>query len=105
MNFFFWSKTKQISARDAKALLDSDEAIAVDVRRPKDQEESHIFGAILADKNTVHEALDPALKNKTIICYCYRGVSSRTACKNLSNAGFTRVLNLRGGYAAWKKCH
>ena len=101
MNLFFWSRIKQISAEDAKALIENGEAIAVDVRRPKDYEKSHIEGAIPADRNTVHETIDPEAKNKTVICYCYMGVSSRTAVKNLMNAGFTKVLNLKGGYTAW----
>jgi rhodanese-related sulfurtransferase len=102
MKLFPSSKIKQISAIEAEPLIERGEVVIVDVRRPQDYEESHVEGAILADKNTVHETIDPNLKDETVICYCYLGVSSRTAVKNLKKAGFTNVLNLKGGYTAWK---
>lgn len=84
-------------------MIDKEEALLVDVRRPKDFEASHVEGAISADKNKVHEILDSEDRARPIICYCYKGVSSRVACKNLKKAGFIKVLNLKGGYDAWKK--
>ena len=97
----FWIRVKQIKAEDAKSLMEEG-ALMVDVRKPNDYEDSHVEGAILADKAKVHEVLDGEDKDRPIICYCYMGVSSRVACKNLKKAGFINVLNLKGGYAAWK---
>ena len=99
----FWIRVKQITPEDAKILIKDRDALMVDVRRSKDYAASHVERAILADKKVVHEVIDPSDKDRPIICYCYMGLSSRVACKNLSKAGFTQVLNLKGGYDAWKK--
>ena len=99
----FWNRVKQITAREIQSSIDSEETIIIDIRRPKDYEISHIEGAVLADKKTVHEQIDGTRKSTRIICYCYMGVSSKTACKNLIKAGFSHVLNLKGGYKSWVK--
>ena len=98
----FWRRVKQIEAEDAKPLIEEG-ALLIDVRRPKDYEIAHADGAILAQISKVSEVVDGTEKDRPIICYCYRGISSRVACKNLRKAGFTNVLNLKGGYDAWKK--
>lgn len=99
----FWIRVTQIKAKDAKALIEEQGAIVVDVRRQKDYEISHVEGAKLASISAVHEVVDPTDKSRPVICYCYSGFSSRMAFKNLKKAGFTNVLNLKGGYGAWKK--
>jgi rhodanese-related sulfurtransferase len=99
----FWNRVKQISAEDAKALIEKENALMVDVRKPKDYEKSHVDGAILVDKNLAHEVFLESDKERPIICYCCMGISSRVAVKNLKKAGFTQVLNLKGGYDAWEK--
>jgi thiosulfate sulfurtransferase len=99
----FWNRVKQITAEDATSLMQNDNVLLVDVRRPEDYAVSHVKGAILADKNLVHEVVDASFRDQPVICYCYRGYSSRVAVKQLRKAGFTNVLNLKGGYDAWKK--
>lgn len=99
----FWNRVKQITPNEAKILIEQEDAIVVDVRRPKDYELSHIDGALLADNRHVHEKIDASKKSVPIICYCYRGASSKAACKSLTKSGFSRALNLKGGYAAWSK--
>lgn len=75
----------------------------VDVRLPRHYAKSHIEGAQNANRKTVHEELDSIDKSIPVICYCYSGFSSKTACKNLELAGFENVFNLKGGYPAWKR--
>jgi rhodanese-related sulfurtransferase len=99
----FWIRVKQITAKDAKALVEEEGVTMIDVRRAEDYEKAHVDGAISADKNKVHETFSAEDKSKPVICYCYMGVSSRVACNNLKKAGFKNVLNLKGGYDAWKK--
>ncbi len=83
--------------------MDQEDTLVIDVRRPKDYELSHIDGALLGDKRDIHKEIDASKRMSPIICYCYMGVSSKVACRNLTKAGFSRVLNLKGGYAAWNK--
>ncbi|MBT5815061.1 MAG: rhodanese-like domain-containing protein [Opitutales bacterium] len=99
----FWSRITQITAQDVKALIDQEDVLVIDVRQPKDCELSHIDGVIFGDKESIHQQIEPTRQSSPIICYCYTGFSSKTACPNLTNAGFSRVLNLKDGYAAWQK--
>ena len=49
------------------------------------------------------EDLDLDDKTIPIICYCYSGFSSKTACRNLEQTGYENVYNLRRGFPAWKR--
>lgn len=73
----FWNRVKQITAEDAKFLMQNENALMVDVRRPEDYTVSHVEGAILADNKQILEVVDASYRDKPIICYCYRGYSSR----------------------------
>lgn len=99
----FWRRVNKITASEAKLLMARAEVTVVDVRRPTDYAKSRIKGALNADRKTVHEKLSTANRSTPVICYCYSGFSSKTACRNLAKAGFERVLNLKGGYAAWQR--
>ena len=99
----FWNQIKQISVEDAKKLIKEEGTLLYDVRRPADYEKSHATGALLANKGKIKNLVETDDRSKHIVCYCYRGVSSRIACKHLMKAGFENVWNLKGGYAAWQK--
>ena len=99
----FWIRVKQITAEDAKPFVEEQNALLVDLRKSKDYAISHVDGAILSRISEVQEVVDGSDKDRPIICYCYKGFSSRMAVKKLKKAGFTNVLNLKGGYDAWKK--
>ncbi|MGY8696072.1 MAG: rhodanese-like domain-containing protein, partial [Verrucomicrobiia bacterium] len=51
----FWSKVTKITAEEAKILMDREDILFIDVRRPKHYERSHIEGALLGDRHTVHK--------------------------------------------------
>jgi len=99
----FWNRVKQISVKDAQKLIEEEGALLYDVRRSEDYEKSHAPKALHADKYKIEYFVETSDHSRPIICYCYRGVSSRIACKHLMNAGFENVWNLKGGYAAWQK--
>ena len=37
-----------------------------------------------------------------MVVYCERGPTAATAVRELTRQGFTQVVNLRGGLAAWR---
>lgn len=78
----------------------------LDVRTKEEWDEGHLKGA---KRVTVTEAgflakakatLDP---KKPVLVYCKSGKRSAKAAKELREAGFTPVLELDGGIAAWEK--
>lgn len=98
-----------ISYAEARALLDSGEAIAVDVRTEAEVAASgRVAGAIHADRSHLEfkadpqsPAYDPAFrKDKILIVYCGSGARATLAGKTLVDMGYTRVRNL-GGFKDW----
>ncbi|MDX1327546.1 MAG: rhodanese-like domain-containing protein [Arenibacter sp.] len=86
---------------DQKLLAD---AILVDVRTPAEFNSGHLENAQNinwsdADFATNFEGVD---KDKTIYLYCKVGGRSALAQKKLQAMGYTRVVNLTGGFDAWK---
>jgi rhodanese-related sulfurtransferase len=98
-----------ISHAEARALLDSGDAIAVDVRTEAEITASgRVAGAIHADRSHLEfkadqqsPAYDPAFrKDKIIIVYCGSGGRATLAGKTLVDMGYTKVRNL-GGFKDW----
>jgi glyoxylase-like metal-dependent hydrolase (beta-lactamase superfamily II)/rhodanese-related sulfurtransferase len=73
-----------------------------DVRRQAEWEEGHIEGALLLPLNqiaTEMRQLDPA---RPIAVHCKGGYRSAIAASLLLRAGFRQVVNVTGGFDAWK---
>jgi len=75
-----------------------------DVRRPAEWEEGHIEGAVLLPLNQLailgaKSQLDPA---RPVAVHCKSGYRSAIAASLLRRAGFSRVVNVTGGFDAWK---
>lgn len=94
----------EITATELKERLDGGASpVLVDVREPHEWEiaslESH--GAILRPMDDVYDwrdDLDPAAET---VVYCRTGNRSGWIVRDLIQAGFTDVRNLRGGLHAW----
>lgn len=73
-------------------------AILIDVRRPSEFSAGTLQGAQNMDITSVQfqQALKKLDKDKVYFLFCRSG----TACKNMSEHGFT-VYNLAGGISAW----
>lgn len=100
---FLKRRVNKVSAIEAKALKTESNALFVDVRLPRHFAKSHVRGALNIDRRGVAEALSSTDRATPVVCYCYSGFSSQTACRNLEDAGFKNVYNLKGGYPAWKR--
>ena len=73
-----------------------------DVRRPAEWEEGHVRGALLMPLNPTGKTmrrLDPA---RPLAVHCKRGHRSAIAAGLLQRAGFHYVVNVTGGFDAWK---
>ena len=94
---------KKISAADAKARMDSGDAIVIlDVRTQEEYDAGHIAGAILVPNETIADkqpALLPDL-DAEILVYCRSGNRSAQAAKKLIAIGYTNVVDF-GGIIDW----
>ncbi|SHK22082.1 Rhodanese-related sulfurtransferase [Geosporobacter subterraneus DSM 17957] len=85
-------------------IYQKDEMIIVDTRQPAFYEEHHIPGAINIPFGfeMPQEAYSLPKEQEIIVC-CYIGLSSKAFAFMLGEAGYEKVLNLTGGYMAWRR--
>jgi adenylyltransferase/sulfurtransferase len=95
---------EEIGASDLKRRLAAGEPLEIiDVREPHEWAICRIEGARLVPLGTLGSRLhefDPA---RTYVLQCRSGVRSARALGLLRQAGFPRLLNLRGGILAWAR--
>jgi len=97
------SKSAITIVTPAEFLLKSENQVIVDVRTPEEFSDGHIarasninfFDADFLDKFSKYD------KNSPIFIYCRSGGRSGKASKKLSELGFKKVFDLKGGYLNW----
>jgi rhodanese-related sulfurtransferase len=99
----------RIAPSDARALIDSGEALVVDVRDVQEVAASgKVKGAINVSRGMLEFRADPDSpyhdprfdKSKTVIVYCASGGRSVLSGKVLKDMGYETVFNL-GGFKDW----
>jgi rhodanese-related sulfurtransferase len=101
-NQLLW--TKDIGTLEATRLINSSNAVLVDLREPKEFDGSRLPRAVHIPLSQL-EGRGAELARyvgKPVVTYCLVGNRSSLANKTLARLGFTDVYNLRGGYRAWK---
>ena len=95
---------EQISAEDAKEIMDSGEdRIILDVREQDEYNEGHISNAILVPYTEIENKAEEILpdKDKLILVYCRSGRRSKIAAESLVKMGYTNVKEF-GGIIDWQ---
>lgn len=93
----------EVSPGDARNLL-SENVPFFDVREESETEQGVIFGARIPGRSFLEMKVTeqvPDLESQ-IVLYCASGVRSVVAAASLRALGYTRVMSLTGGLAAWK---
>lgn len=73
----------------------------IDVREPHEYQIARIEGTQLVPLGDVPKRLGEFDKNAEIVVHCKSGMRSAKAQKAMQEAGFTNVLNMKGGILAW----
>ena len=95
---------EQITAEDAKKIMDSgEEHIILDTREQDEFDEGHIPGAILIPYTEIENKAIELIpdKDKLILVYCRSGRRSKIAAEALSKLGYTNVKEF-GGIIDWE---
>jgi len=95
---------KRASTLDVTMMLNRGKSVLVDVRTPEEFAAGHMRDAKnipLADLAKRIGELDKS-KDKTIIVVCQSGNRADKAMAQFKQAGFTDVVGLEGGLAAWQ---
>ncbi|RBP81069.1 rhodanese-like domain-containing protein [Marinomonas rhizomae] len=88
----------------ATNLMNSEDAVVVDIRPEKEFSTGHITGALNIPATKMKDNLNRLEKHKDapIIIVCKSGVTSGPSAKDLKKAGFGKVYKLQGGIAEWQ---
>ena len=105
------SEVNTLSISDAEALLESDDAVFVDIRDPRElSREGKIPGAIHAPRGMLEFWVDPSSpyyrevfgEEKQFVFYCQSGWRSALATKAVQDMGMDNVSHIGEGFRGWK---
>ncbi|NJD07045.1 MAG: rhodanese-like domain-containing protein [Methylococcaceae bacterium] len=98
------SKHKSISASAAVAMMNDDKTVVLDVRESHEFAKGHIENAQHIPLASLDEKMFVLEQHKDapIIVTCQQGTRSLMACKKLTQRGFSKIHELRGGMQAWE---
>ncbi len=94
--------TERVSPILASEFVASGELCPVDVRTPHERDAKRIQGSIGIPLNRLEERLSELPRNRPLLVHCAGGYRSSIAASLLQRAGFTKVVELAGGMAAWE---
>ncbi len=95
---------KKVTVSEATRMMNSDEAVVVDVRGDSDFRGGHIIDAVNMPYTTFKDRMKQLEKYKSrpLIAACRTGQQSSAAVGQLRKAGFENVFVLGGGMLAWQ---
>ncbi len=96
---------QKISTEQYKLMLsNSTDYYLVDVRTKAEYRKSHMNGAVNFSFLAFHFKKDVKNleRNKTVFLYCQTCHRSPLAARKMKKMGFTKVVDLKGGYQKWK---
>jgi len=96
------ARTDLVRVADAVWAI-QDGAAVLDVREPSEFELGHVPGAVHVPLGELEARLAELPRGRPIVTYCGAGERSTTAASLLERAGIGPVLNLDGGFGAWKQ--
>ncbi|MBZ5728924.1 MAG: MBL fold metallo-hydrolase [Acidobacteriia bacterium] len=92
--------TGQISVQELHDRLG--ELAVVDVRRQAEWSEGHIAGAEHLPLDRLRAGMAALDRNRPMAVHCKSGYRSLIACSLLEAGGFTQLMNVAGGFDAWR---
>lgn len=101
-----------VTAADVIAMLGREDVVIVDIRDPRElQKEGRIPGSFHAPRGMLEFWVDPEspyhrpifAEDKTFVIHCAGGWRSMLATQVLQRMGLKPVMNLLGGFDAWKE--
>ena len=95
----------EVSTGDVKKMIDSGEKVIIlDVRDRNELEDGRIPGAMNISRGMLEFKAATMLPDRSarIIVYCGLDLRSPLAAKTLHELGYVNVVNMAGGFKAWK---
>jgi rhodanese-related sulfurtransferase len=98
-------KAPQVDKETLKSWLGNADLVILDVRLPEHWQGSgtKINGALREDPKEVNTWVATLPKDKKIVLYCAKGLTSARLAQQLQKMGFPQVWALKGGFIEWEK--
>jgi rhodanese-related sulfurtransferase len=98
------SPAKDVGNLEATRLINSANAVLVDVRETKEFEGGRLPKAVHIPLSQLESRGSELARyaGRPVVAYCMSGNRSRMAVRALARLGFADVYHLQGGYRAWK---
>jgi molybdopterin/thiamine biosynthesis adenylyltransferase/rhodanese-related sulfurtransferase len=95
--------TREVSNAEAQALVDAG-ALLLDVREADEWDEGHLPGAVFVPRGFLESRIEAAASDhaRPMVVYCAGGTRSAFAAQQLQDMGYSDVVNMIGGFQAWK---
>lgn len=77
--------------------------LLLDVREPWEYQVCHLEGSLLVPMRDIPAICSTLDARRETIVICHHGIRSRTVANYLEREGFSNVVNLSGGVAAWAR--
>lgn len=96
---------RELSARELYEHLKQtgDAPLLLDVREPWEFGQASIDGSLLIPMRSVPGRLGELDPDRETVVICHHGIRSRMVGHFLERQGFSNVINLSGGIAAWAR--
>lgn len=95
-------RIREVSVDEARERMEEG-ATLIDVREDNEFAAAHAAGARHMGRGIIERDIVQTIPDKDaeIILYCGGGYRSAMAAENLQKMGYTNVLSMIGGFAAW----
>lgn len=106
------AQVSHVSAAEALVMQSRPDVVIVDIRDPREiQREGRIPGSFHAPRGMLEFWVDPEspyhkpifAEDNTFVIHCASGWRSLLATQVLQRMGLHPVLNMKGGFGAWKE--
>lgn len=92
---------KNITADEAKKMIDEDKVVVIDVRTPEEYNSGHIPDAELVPLQVLDGMSNELKKDQRYVIVCRSGNRSQQASEILVEKGFKDIYNMSGGMNTW----
>ncbi len=96
---------RHLSVTELKSYLDANEPapVLLDVREPWEYGICRIEGSHLIPMRIIPSSLRELNPDQKVVVICHHGIRSRQVAIYLEHQGFSDVINMEGGVAAWAR--
>lgn len=95
-------RTERLTSATLREMLDAGPVPLVDVRFEGEWQQGAIPGSRNVPLHQLRQRIADVPSGQPVVVYCQTGLRSSTAASLLEQAGHARIMDLVGGFAAWK---